>query len=139
MRPFLLCVLAACWSGDAKPVAAPTQPTPAPVATSNRAPAPVDAAAAERGAELARQKGCVRCHTVDGSARVGPTWLRAWGSTITTEDGRRVDVDEAYVRRSILQPQADLVKGFPPVMPTFDGVLKPDEQDDLVAYIRSLR
>ncbi len=96
-------------------------------------------AAAERGAELARSKGCVQCHTVDGSARIGPTWLHAWGSTITTEDGRRVDVDDAYVRRSMLQSQADLVKGFPPVMPSFEGMLKPDEQDDLVAYIHSLR
>ena len=62
--------------------------------------------------------GCVVCHTPDGRAGVGPTWQGIYGSEETLADGTTVTVDDAYIRESILDPNAKIVKGFPPnIMP----------------------
>ena len=76
------------------------------------------------------------CHTIDGSARVGPTWKGLYGKTESMADGSSALVDEAYLRSFIRDPQARHVKGFPPVMPKID--LSDEELAALVAYIQSL-
>jgi len=85
------------------------------------------------------RKGCNSCHTVDGSTSKGPTWKGIWGSMVTLNDGKSVLVDEDYVKESMMQPTAKVVKGFDPVMPTFQGLLRPHEVRGLVAYIESLK
>ncbi|CAN7645693.1 c-type cytochrome [Variovorax paradoxus] len=90
----------------------------------------------QQGRALADSKGCVACHTVDGSARVGPTWKGLHGKTETMADGSTALVDEAYLRSFIRDPQARQVKGFPPVMPKIE--LSDEELAALVAYIQSL-
>ena len=83
--------------------------------------------AAHAGKELLEKHGCLGCHSLDGTPKVGPTFKGIWGRTVTVLTGgkeRTVTVDEAYLRRSILEPNADVVKGFQPVMPSFAGVLK---------------
>lgn len=97
------------------------------------APAPL-----ELGAQLYQRKGCVSCHTVDGSPRVGPTWKGIWGTTVTGRDGTTRHVDEEYLRESIKSAQAFVVAGYPPTMPSFEGQLRPRELDALVVYIKSL-
>ncbi|UUZ68438.1 c-type cytochrome [Polaromonas sp. P2-4] len=89
-----------------------------------------------QGEALARSKGCVACHTVDGSSMVGPTWKGLHGKTQTLADGSTVLADEAYLRRAIQEPQAQVVKGFSPIMPP--AVLSDEEVAALVAYIQSL-
>jgi cytochrome c oxidase subunit II len=84
------------------------------------------------------RKGCNSCHTVDGSKSKGPSWKGIWGTMVPLADGSSVLVDEAYVRESMMSPQAKVVKGFDPIMPTFQGLLKANEIQGLVAYIRSL-
>jgi cytochrome c oxidase subunit 2 len=49
-----------------------------------------------------------------------------------------VTVDENYVRESILDPSVKIVKGFKPVMPTFQGIVSEEQLNALVAYIKSL-
>lgn len=90
------------------------------------------------GKKLYERKGCNACHTVDGSPRVGPSWRGIWGKSVTGKDGSTRSVDDAFVRESILSPQAFIADGFPPVMPSFEGQLKPREVAALVAYIQSL-
>lgn len=90
----------------------------------------------EQGRALADAKGCVACHTIDGSPRVGPTWKGLHGKTETMADGSTALVDEAYLRSFIRDPQARHVKGFPPVMPKIE--LSDEELAALVAYIQSL-
>lgn len=89
-----------------------------------------------QGRALADAKGCVACHTVDGSARVGPSWKGLYGKTENMRDGSTALVDEAYLRSFIRDPQARGVKGFPPVMPKVE--LSDEELAALVAYIQSL-
>jgi cytochrome c oxidase subunit 2 len=92
------------------------------------------------GSDLYQAKGCVACHTTDGSPRVGPTFKGLYGKTVTvmTEGKeRKVLADEAYLRKSIREPNADLVKGFPPVMPP--GKITSEELNALVDYIKILK
>ena len=92
----------------------------------------------EAGAKLYAQRGCAQCHTVDGSARVGPTFKGVFGHDVVMRDGSKVLADENYVRESILDPQAKVVAGFEPVMPTYKGRIKDQEITAIIAYLKSL-
>jgi cytochrome c oxidase subunit 2 len=91
-----------------------------------------------RGKALAQQSGCQGCHTVDGSALVGPTWFGLYGSQVKLSDGSTVTADDAYIKESILQPQAKIVAGFgAQQMPAFEFT---DEQiADIIAYMKTLK
>jgi cytochrome c oxidase subunit 2 len=92
------------------------------------------------GKELLEKHGCLGCHSLDGTQKVGPTLKGIWGRSVTvvTKGAERtIPVDEAYLRRSILKPNADVVKGFPPVMPSFKGVLTADEVGQIVDFLKS--
>lgn len=89
------------------------------------------------GKMLASQ--CLACHTIDGKAAVGPTWLGLYGHEVELEDGTTVIADDAYLIESIKDPNAKVVKGFPKgAMPPYGSILTDQNIADLVAYIRSL-
>ena len=92
----------------------------------------------EYGAQLYQSKACVTCHSIDGSAGTGPTFSGLLGRTENFSDGTSIAADENYIRESILNPQAKIVEGFQPVMPTYQGILKDREIDALITYIKSL-
>lgn len=97
------------------------------------------AAGREAARALLAKYGCLGCHSLDGSPTVGPTFKGVWGRKETVLTGgveRSIVVDEPYVRRSILKPNADIVKGFPPVMPSFTGVIKDDEIKAIVEFLQ---
>lgn len=110
-----------------------TQPTFA--ATRVRAPPAGNAAA--MGQSLAQARGCVACHSVDGSLGAGPTWKGLFGKNEALADGSKVLVDEAFLKNEIRDPQARVVKGFAPIMPKAE--LPEEEVDALVAYIKAQR
>lgn len=89
------------------------------------------------GEGLFQKYGCVSCHLVDGSG-TGPSLVGIFGTTVQFEDGRTATVDESYLRRSILNPQADIVAGYSGVMPTFEGQLSEEELVQLIDYVKSL-
>jgi cytochrome c oxidase subunit 2 len=92
------------------------------------------------GYKLYQEKGCLACHTIDGSPRVGPTFKGLYRKTVTVLTNgkeRKVVADEAYLRKSILEPSADIVKGFPPVMPP--EKITNEELTALIDYIKSLK
>ena len=93
---------------------------------------------AELGAKLLEKKGCVACHTVDGTPRVGPSFFHDFGTDVKLASGETVKMDETYIRESILAPQAKARPGYPPSMPSFEGQLKEKEIEGLIAYIKSL-
>jgi cytochrome c oxidase subunit 2 len=61
-----------------------------------------------------------------------------FGKPVQLEDGRTVTADENYVRECILDPGARRVKGFQPIMPTFQGLVSEEQVNALVAYIKSI-
>jgi cytochrome c oxidase subunit 2 len=93
----------------------------------------------EQGRRLASEYGCFGCHTVDGTQHIGPTWRDLYGKTERLEGGKTVRVDEAYITRSMMDPRADVVAGYQPVMPTFQGRLPAPEVAAIVEFIKSLR
>ena len=85
------------------------------------------------------QKGCQSCHNIDGTKSKGPSWKGIWGKMEKLNDGKEVLVNADYVRESMMQPQAKIVAGFEPIMPTFQGLLRENEIRGLVAFIKSLK
>ncbi|MEN4041569.1 MAG: cytochrome c oxidase subunit II [Anaerolineaceae bacterium] len=96
---------------------------------------------AVRGQRIAEYKGCIACHTLDGSPSVGPSWLALYGAERQLMDGTTVIADDEYLRLSIVQPGLHVPAGYPPnVMPGNYGDLLTDQQiEDIIAYIRSLQ
>ena len=92
--------------------------------------------AAEEGRQIARRSGCAACHGGDGQGGVGPAWAGDLGKQIELSDGSTVTVDDAYLRRSIAEPSAQVHDGFTVSMPK--NQLTEDEIDKVVAYIVAL-
>jgi cytochrome c oxidase subunit 2 len=94
----------------------------------------------ERGKIFATRYGCVRCHSWDGTKGNGPTWQGIFGEDVALEGGDTAKVDEAYIKESILTPDAKIVLGFDStLMPEdFGTKLKEDQINDLIAFIKSL-
>ena len=91
-----------------------------------------------RGRSVATQNGCFSCHTVDGQRHIGPSFAGLYGSRVALDDGRTVIANEEYLTRSMMEPLADRVAGFNPVMPAYRNVLSAEEVGALVELIRSL-
>lgn len=89
----------------------------------------------ERWASLS----CVGCHMLDGSELIAPSWIGLFGSTVPLDGGSTIVADEAYIRESILDPQAKIHEGFNPVMTTeiTEGFTE-QQIEDLIAFIKSL-
>ncbi len=90
------------------------------------------------GEHAAAKYGCLRCHTLDGSIHIGPTWVGLYGSKRLFTDGTTRIADEAYLTESMMDPAEHIVAGFKPVMPTYQGILEPGETAAIVELIRSL-
>lgn len=94
---------------------------------------------AEKGKGIMSAKGCVACHSSDGSRLVGPSYKGIWGKEEKLADGNTVKVDENYIRESIENPTAKLVEGYPPSMPPYKGLLTEEEILAVIEYIKSLK
>ncbi|PZC45641.1 MAG: cytochrome c oxidase subunit 2 [Chloroflexi bacterium] len=145
-------LIAACGGGEDSPTpfatladpttSVPTSTTPATQATT---PAPTSTTPSSnnggdpaRGEALYNSKGCVGCHTVDGSTRVGPSWKGIYGTQEELADGSTITVDDDYIRRSISEPAAQVVKGFTAI-PMTAFQFSDQENDDIIAFIKSLK
>ena len=93
----------------------------------------------ERGRRLYKKMACDGCHDYqDGEVTTGaPLLYGIYGKTVGLADGGSVKVDDDYIRRSILRPKAQVLAGFEPLMPTYEGRLSEEELLDLIGYIRS--
>ncbi len=92
------------------------------------------------GSQLIQEKGCRACHSIDGTPLVGPTFKNLFGHPVTVvAEGRerQVVADETYIRRAISEPNAEVVKGFPPIMPP--QKLTEDETMAIVDYLKDLK
>lgn len=116
-------VLAAAGGAGAKPAAA----------------APGDKnSGVERGKQIFQTLACGSCHTPTNTP-VAPTHYGVYGTEMELSDGRKVKVDDNYIRESILNPGAKLVKGYGPVMPSYQGRVSEEQILDLIAYLKTLK
>ncbi|MBJ6724029.1 cytochrome c oxidase subunit II [Geomesophilobacter sediminis] len=93
----------------------------------------------EKGEKLFQDSGCLGCHSIDGTPKVGPTLKGIFGSTVVLDNGKTLTADEEYLRESIVDPNAKIVKGYQPVMPTFKATLKDDDVAAIIAYLKTLK
>jgi cytochrome c oxidase subunit 2 len=93
---------------------------------------------AAAGQQLFASLGCASCHGASGEGGRGPTLVGLFGREQPIEGGQTIRADEAYIRESILNPQAKLVAGFGPIMPTFQGQITEDQLVQLIAFIKGL-
>jgi cytochrome c oxidase subunit II len=100
---------------------------------------PRDSDMVAEGRRLAAGAGCLKCHSVDGSAHIGPTWLDLYRRTTLLEGGGSVLADEAYLTESMMDPRVKQVAGFALTMPSYAGQLASPEVAAIVEYIKSLR
>ena len=94
---------------------------------------------AAAGQQLYQTLGCASCHGASGEGGRGPALAGTFGTNVQLQNGQSVRVDEGYIRESIVNPQAKLVVGFGPIMPTFQGQVGEDQLVQLIAYIKSLQ
>jgi cytochrome c oxidase subunit 2 len=91
------------------------------------------------GQQLYQSLGCVSCHGANGEGGRGPGLVGLFGRKVDLTNGQSLTADESYVRESIENPQAKIVAGFGPIMPTFQGQVTPEQLIQLMSFIKSLQ
>lgn len=89
------------------------------------------------GEALFTSLACITCHSGDSSMR-GPVLNGIFGSQVALEGGSVVEIDDDYLRESILNPEAKIVAGYQPLMPSFKGMVTQEQVNALIAYIKSM-
>jgi cytochrome c oxidase subunit 2 len=93
----------------------------------------------KKGEEVVEHSGCLACHSLDGTIKVGPSFKGLFGKTVILSDGKSVVADENYIKESIIDPGAKIVKGFQPVMPSFKGIMKDDDISSMIDYLKTVK
>ena len=95
-----------------------------------------------QGAKLLEEKGCLGCHSTDGTIEVGPSFKGLFGrkaTVIRNGKERELVADEEYVKTSILHPDEDVVKDFPNIMPSQEGNVSESELNEIIIYLKGLK
>jgi cytochrome c oxidase subunit 2 len=94
------------------------------------------------GFAILKAQGCNVCHSSDGSKIIGPSYLNLWGEQqIVIRDGKEIPVtaDEEYIRKSIYDPNSEIVKGYPKgLMQSYEGIISVDDIARIIEYLKSL-
>ncbi|WP_347838824.1 cytochrome c oxidase subunit II [uncultured Draconibacterium sp.] len=98
---------------------------------------------AATGKRIMQNIGCFACHSLDGTKLVGPSFKGIWGAEHTVKTGRetrQVTVDEEYIRKSIYDPNADVVDGFSKgLMLSYEGQLSDDDIGNIIEYLKTVK
>jgi cytochrome c oxidase subunit II len=93
---------------------------------------------AEEGAARFRQYGCSGCHGANASVHA-PKLEGLFGRRVQLSDGTSVVADERYIHDSVMLPKSQVVAGYAPIMPSFQGQITEEDLLDIIEYIKSLR
>jgi cytochrome c oxidase subunit 2 len=96
--------------------------------------------AAAEGLRLLKSKGCLGCHSTDGTRKVGPTYKGLFGKTetvLTNGKKQTVTVDAAFIKHYVRDPNVERIPGFQPIMPKIQ--VTDGELDKIVAYLETLK
>lgn len=93
---------------------------------------------AQWGESIAKKAGCFTCHSVDGSKGTGPSYKGLFGRQEQMTDGKSYAADENYIKESILNPKAKIVKDYENGnMPAFQ--FKTPQLEAIIAYIKTVK
>ncbi len=104
--------------------------------------APGQGSTIQAGEKFVQVKGCIACHSVDGSTKVGPSFKSIFGKkqpVLHEGKEREVTVDAAFIKEKLMHPEINRIKGFPPIMPSQQGQLTDAEVDSVIEYLKSLQ
>lgn len=119
---------------EAQEPVAPAAPTPDPNAKPESEMTPV-----ERGEKYYKEKICVTCHSLDGSKVVGPSFKGLYGHEGKLTDGSSYTANDEYIKRSILKPADQIVEGYQPAMPSFEGQLNDQQIADIIEFLKTVK
>ncbi len=94
------------------------------------------------GTQLLTIKGCTACHSLDGTKLVGPTFQGMFGrseTVLTDGNPREIVVDEEYMRKSMLEPNVDVVEGYQALMPPQGTLVSDEELDSIIEVLKGLK
>jgi cytochrome c oxidase subunit II len=97
---------------------------------------------APSGSRLVQEKGCLGCHSIDGSPKIGPTFKGLFGkkeAVIRAGKETEAVADEAFIHHKLLAPEEARIKGFPPIMPSQKGLLTDAEIGAIIEYLKTLK
>jgi cytochrome c oxidase subunit 2 len=94
--------------------------------------------ASTAGQQLYQSMGCTSCHGPNAEGGRGPALQGVFNSQTLLTNGQLVKADENYIRESITNPQAKIVSGFGPIMPSFQGQVTEEQLLQLTSYVKSL-
>jgi cytochrome c oxidase subunit 2 len=110
--------------------------------TATLAKAGTGASPGDQGLTIMKFQGCLACHSTDGTKIVGPTYLNLFGKKeVVSRNGADVTitVDEEYIKKSIYDPNADIVKGYPKgLMQSYQGKISDADLAKIIEYLKSL-
>jgi len=112
--------------------------TNTPARSAGGGPVKFNQALAGQGEQVFTAQGCSACHTTDGSTGAGPTLAGSWGTEVELDGGATAKFNEPYLKEALLNPSAQVVSGFSPSMPSFEGKLSEQDIAALAEYIKSL-
>lgn len=96
-----------------------------------------------KGKQLVQVNGCIACHSLDGSKLIGPSFKGVYGhdvAVVTNGKEREITVDDEYIKRSIYEPNADVVKGYVQgQMISYKEQLSDDEVAEIIEYLKTLK
>ncbi len=92
---------------------------------------------AAAGEKLFQRLACSNCHQETDTGR-GPSLAGVFGKPQLLAGGQTVVADEAYIRDAIINPEAQILAGYPAIMPTYKGQVTEEDLLNLMAYIKSL-
>lgn len=95
------------------------------------------------GLDILKKNACIGCHSLDGTKLVGPSFKGIYNTerkVVTNGKTQTIIVDDAYISKSIIEPNADVAEGYPAnLMQTYKGVLNKDEIKLIIDYLRDLK
>lgn len=95
------------------------------------------------GLQVIKKNACLSCHSLDGSKLIGPSFKGVWGINeivVTNGEEREITVDEAYIKTSIYEPNADVVKGYNQgLMISYKNLISEEEIGHIIDYMKTLK
>ncbi len=92
-----------------------------------------------KGQKLFTDMACNACHSVDGSLKLGPTIKSQYGKNIRHTNGSVVIIDDQYIRESLIDPLKHIAEGYTSIMPSYKPVLKDEDIENLIAFMKALK
>jgi len=95
------------------------------------------------GLTIMKRNACISCHSLDGSKLIGPSFRGIYGRTeIVLEGDNEVEitVDDDYIKQSMNEPNAQVVKGYAAgLMIPYGEQVSDEELEQIIEYMKTLK